>query len=224
MQTQPGLDARSRAMIDSFFTRRGLLKGAVGGTVAFGLFSFQMTQEIYAQQLTGNSLYDQLGGAVGITAVIDGLAANLIADDRISGFFTSLPTPRLVRLKELLIEQVANASGGPVQYTGRDMRTAHAGLNISVDDFNALVEDLVKSLNSNNVPAAAQQSLLGALAPLQADIVDIPGPRQVPSAVLGGLGAGAGPAPAQIPPRSLDQGAANAADTSMPIDDSEPVD
>jgi hemoglobin len=209
MPIQKDLDERSRSMIDAFLSRRGLLKGAVAGSIGLGLFSFQMTQEIFAQQLTGNSLYDQLGGAVGITAVINGLGDNLVADSRISGFFTSLPTARLLRLKELLIEQVSNASGGPVQYTGRDMRTSHAGLNITTDDFNALVEDLVQSLNSNKVPAAAQQMLLGALAPLQSDIVQIPGPRQVPGAQLGGLAAGAGPAPVQIPARSQDLGAAS---------------
>src|SRR5262245_28696737 len=191
MTWKPDLDARSRAMIDSFLTRRGLLKGAAAGSVALSSLSFQMTTEIFAQQLTGTSLYDQLGGTVGITAVINGLAANLAADPLISGFFTSLPPERLLRLRELLIEQVAQASGGPVSYTGRDMRTAHAGLNISAADFGALVEDLVESLNTNNVPQAAQQMLLGALAPLQADIVMIPGPRQVPEAALTG-----GPQPA----------------------------
>jgi hemoglobin len=195
------LDAPGRSLVDAFLTRRGLLKGAAAGTVALGMFSFQMTREIYAQQLTGNSLYDQLGGTVGITAVIDGLAENLAADPRISGFFTSLPPERLVRLRELLIEQVASASGGPIQYTGRDMRTAHAGLNISVHDFNALVEDLVLSMNTNNVPSAAQQTLLGALAPLQADIVDIPGPRQVPMMALDGAPSNPPSAqpPAQVP-------------------------
>jgi hypothetical protein len=77
----------------------------------------------------------------------------------------------------------------------------HAGLNISADDFTALIEDLVKSLNSNNVPQAAQLLLLGALAPLLAEIVQIPGPRQVPVAQLGGtaLRSCSGPWAAQEP-------------------------
>jgi hemoglobin len=195
MTLERDLDGRSRAMIDAFLTRRGLLRGAAAGSVALGLFGFQMTREIHAQQLTGDSLYDQLGGLVGITAVINGLVINVANDDRISGFFASLPPERLTRLRELLIEQVAQASGGPVRYTGRDMRTTHAGLGVSAADFNALVEDLVESLNYNNVPAGAQQLLLGALAPLQVDIVNIPGPRQIPDVPLG-----EGPTPAPPTP------------------------
>jgi hemoglobin len=182
--TDQTLDARSRALIDAFLSRRNLLRGAAaaGTLVAFG--GFQMTAEIQAQQLTGNSLYDQLGGQVGIVAVLNSFIANVAADDRINGFFADLPPQRVARLKELLIQQVSAASGGPVRYTGRDMKTVHAGMGISTADFNALVEDLVLALNENRVPMQAQQLLLGALAPLAADIVERP--------------AGA-PAPAQLP-------------------------
>jgi hypothetical protein len=45
------------------------------------------------------------------------------------------------------------------------LRAAHAGLQIGVADFTALVEDLITSLNGNNVPAEAQQLLLEALPP-----------------------------------------------------------
>lgn len=65
MVRQRGLNACSRAMIDAFLTRRGRLEGAAAGSVALGMFRFEMTEEIYAQQLQGNSLYDQLGGRLG---------------------------------------------------------------------------------------------------------------------------------------------------------------
>ena len=181
------LDARSRAIVDTFFSRRSLLRGATaaGALVAFN--GFEMTPEIQAQQLTGNSLYDQLGGQVGIVAVMNTFVDNVAGDSRINGFFANLSPQRVARLKELLIQQVSEASGGPVRYTGRDMKTVHAGMGITTADFNALVEDLVLALMANDVPQAAQQMLLGALAPLASDIVERP------------IGAGAGPAPAQVP-------------------------
>jgi hemoglobin len=181
------LDERSRAMIDAFLSRRNLLRGAAAAGTLVAFNGFQMTQAIQAQQLTGNSLYDQLGGQVGIVAVMNTFIDNLATDDRINGFFAGLSAQRIARLKELLIQQVSAASGGPVRYTGRDMKTAHAGMGISTADFNALVEDLVLAMNANNVPAGAQQMLLSALAPLANDIVELP------------LGGGPGPAPAQIP-------------------------
>ena len=78
---------------------------------------------------------------------------------------------RLAGGVQLLIQQVANASGGPVTYTGSDMKSVHAGLHITMSDFNALVEDLVAALDKNGVSMAAKQTLLGALAPMASDIV-----------------------------------------------------
>ena len=169
----PQLTVADRALVDTFMTRRGLLRGAAATGLALSIFSFQKTKEIHAQQLTSNSLYDQLGGLVGINAVMNTFVANLAADDRISHFFTALPARRLARLEELLIQQVASASGGPVTYTGLDMVSAHASLGISMDDFNALVEDLVAALDANGVSAGAKSMLLGALAPMASDIVTV---------------------------------------------------
>jgi hemoglobin len=167
----PALTPSDRVLVESFISRRRLLKVAAAGGVAVSLLSFQKTPEIEAQALAGNRLFDQLGGLVGITAVINDFVANLLVDSRINSFFTSLSAQRSKRLAELLIQQVANASDGPVTYTGSDMKSVHAGLDITMDDFNALVEDLVAALDQNGVSTSAKQMLLGALAPLADDIV-----------------------------------------------------
>ncbi len=115
------------------------------------------------------ALYDRLGGNPAITAVIGDFVDNqVVPDERINSFFANTD---LDRLKVLLIEQVGQATGGPEVYTGRDMKTTHAGLGITVAHFNALVEDLAASLTVFEVPAAEQNELVAALAPLQADIV-----------------------------------------------------
>ena len=56
-------------------------------------------------------------------------------------------------------------------YKGKDMKTAHKGMGISDADFNALVEDLVKSLDKFSVPAKEKGELLGILGPLKPQIV-----------------------------------------------------
>ena len=118
---------------------------------------------------SGPSLYTRLGGNDAISAVItDFVDKQVVPDDRINGFFANTD---LTRLKVLLTEFTDNATGGPEKYTGRDMKTTHAGLKITVADFNALVEDLSKSLDVFKVPAKEKDELLSALAPLQADIV-----------------------------------------------------
>src|SRR5512144_2412324 len=85
------------------------------------------------------SLYDRLGGRPAITAVVDDFVGNVAADARINGFFARTDVPHL---KRQLVDQVCQASGGPCKYTGRDMMSAHRGMNITDAQFGALVEDL----------------------------------------------------------------------------------
>jgi hemoglobin len=71
----------------------------------------------------------------------------------------------------LLAEQICEVSGGPCKYTGRSMRAAHAGMEISDQDFAAVVEDLQKTLNKLDVPAREQNDLLTLLGGMKSDIV-----------------------------------------------------
>jgi hemoglobin len=120
------------------------------------------------KMMAGPSLYDRLGGKPAITAVVDDFVANVAADPRINGRFANTNIPRL---KGLLVDQICEATGGPCTYTGRDMKTTHRGMNITDAEFNALVEDLVKSLDKFKVPAKEREELLGALAGMKPDIV-----------------------------------------------------
>ena len=70
-----------------------------------------------------------------------------------------------------LADQICDATGGPCSYLGRDMKTAHKGMKISEAEWNATVENLVKALDKNNVGARSKSELLGALAPMKAEIV-----------------------------------------------------
>jgi len=114
------------------------------------------------------SLYTRLGGNAAITAVVGTFLQNVVADQRINRFFAKTDANRL---QVLLVEQIGEATGGPEKYSGKDMTTAHAGMAITVADFNALVEDLVKALDQYQVPTAEKQELLNALAPMQTQIV-----------------------------------------------------
>jgi hemoglobin len=129
------------------------------------------TVETQAGQPTQMSLYDRLGGKPAITAVIEQFVANVANDKRINDRFATTDIPRL---KKNLVDQVCTASGGPCLYTGRDMKTTHAGMRITTADFNALVEDLIASLDKFKVPEAEKKELLGILGPMKTDIVELP--------------------------------------------------
>lgn len=131
-------------------------------------FALGACQNMGTKSTAQKSLYDRLGGKDAITAVVDDFVGNVAADKRINGYFAKAD---IARLKRNLVDQICQGTGGPCVYTGRDMRTAHNGMGIADADFNALVEDLVKTLNKLNVPATEQGELLGILAPMKPQIV-----------------------------------------------------
>ena len=118
------------------------------------------------------SLFDRLGGKPAITAVVDDFVARVVADRRINRFFANTDAPPF---KAKLVDQICEASGGPCKYTGKDMKTAHAGMGIADADFGALVEDLSitldKFIQAKAISEKEKGELLNALAPMRKDIV-----------------------------------------------------
>jgi|SRR5262245_47858924 len=115
------------------------------------------------------SLYHRLGGYNSIIAVVDETIKNVAADKRINRFFKGA---NIARLRRMLADQICVGAGGPCVYAGRDMKSAHAGMGIKSDHFNALVGDLGKALKKFKVPAREQRELVALLAPTKKDIVE----------------------------------------------------
>jgi len=114
------------------------------------------------------NLYDALGGERVLRAAVERFTDVVEADSRINFTFAEAD---LGRFKQLLYEQLCHLSGGPCEYTGRDMRTAHAKLAITTAQFNALAEDLYIGLTQAGVPYRLQNKLMARLAPMKRDIV-----------------------------------------------------
>ena len=117
------------------------------------------------------TLYQRLGEKPAITAVVDDFVGRVAADNRINGKFATTNIPRL---KKNLVDQICAASGGPCTYTGRDMKSTHAGMGITNAEFDALVGDLVAALNKFKVGEREKNELLSVLGPMRKDIVERP--------------------------------------------------
>jgi hemoglobin len=119
------------------------------------------------------TLYTRLGGVDAISSVVDKFLANVAADNEINGRFEAAIAnpPQLQLLRNNLIDQICAGSGGPCVYKGKTMVEAHTGMNITQNEFNALVGDLVASLDFHNVKDPEKTDLLGILGPMQTDIV-----------------------------------------------------
>ena len=140
------------------------------GIAAIALASaIALATNVTAATKAKKTLYERLGGAAALTAVVDDFVANVAADRKINHFFakTDIPT-----FKKNLTDQLCAATGGGCTYAGKDMKTAHAGLGISNADWDALVGDLGKSLDKFKVKKADQKALVALLAPMKGDIVE----------------------------------------------------
>jgi hemoglobin len=143
------------------------MKLRVGGlAVAAALFACTLsTSSAFATQ---QSLYERLGGYNAIVAVVDDFVGNVAADKRINKFFAKA---NIGRLKARLVEQICQGTGGPCTYTGGSMKSVHAGMGVRSKDFDALVQDLGKTLNKFKVPKREQKELVAILGPMKKDIV-----------------------------------------------------
>jgi hemoglobin len=118
-------------------------------------------------------LHERLGGLEAISAVVDSFVARCAGDDRINRKFERTDVPRL---KKMLVDQVCEATGGPCTYTGRSMQETHDGMGVTAGEFDALVEDLVATLDEFDVPKPEQDELLALLAPMRGEIVEVESP------------------------------------------------
>lgn len=94
------------------------------------------------------SLYEKIGGEPAVDAAVDVFYRKVLSDDRISGYFDTVDMDSQ-RAKQKAF--LSFAFGGPKQYSGADMRTAHAHMNLTQGDFDAVMEHLTGTLRELNV-------------------------------------------------------------------------
>jgi hemoglobin len=120
------------------------------------------------------SLYKRLGGYDVIAAVIADMFGLMRADPRFSRFNQGRSIDSKMRAQQLTVEQMCALSGGPCVYLGRDMKTSHAGLGITEQEWDATMEFTRAALKRNNIPEREQQEFLDIFERYHGDIVESP--------------------------------------------------
>ena len=137
------------------------------------LFSMAIAAGIVqAQVKTVKPLYQRLGGYDAIAAVVDDFVGRLATDPRFVKFFAGHSQDSIKKIRQHIVDQLCAATGGPCYYIGRDMKTAHAGLGITDDDWNASVVHLVATLDKFKVPQQEKDEVIGAIASMKDQIVE----------------------------------------------------
>jgi hemoglobin len=114
------------------------------------------------------TLYQRLGGAERIAAVIDDAVDRHAVNPVLAPRFRGKDLPRL---KELGMQFFCAGAGGPQKYEGRDLRTAHAGMNISEQEFLATMDDIVAALNGQGVAPAEVNEVVAILYSLKGEVL-----------------------------------------------------
>ena len=121
------------------------------------------------QPAKDDSLYRDLGEKPGITRIVEGMLINVAGDPRIVQFFARVD---IAGLRDKLVDKFCVIAGGPCAYTGDSLEESHKGQNLSPSHFNALVENLQASMDSQGVPTPVQNRLLARLAALRGQVIE----------------------------------------------------
>lgn len=120
------------------------------------------------------TLYTRLGGHDAIAAVTDEFIGRMLKDASLSRFFVGHSDHSKAQIRQLVVDQLCAATGGPCVYIGMDMKTSHKGLGITEADWTSAVNHLVGSLDKFKVPQKEKDDLLAIASSLKKDIVDRP--------------------------------------------------
>lgn len=121
-------------------------------------------------QADKSSLYHQLGEYEGISQLMESFILEIAEDDRIIHHFENID---IERFHKMLTEHICELSAGPCEYTGKPMPEVHLGMNITRAEFNALVEDLIQAMESEQIPVSAQNRLLAILAAMHKEVIHL---------------------------------------------------
>lgn len=125
-----------------------------------------------AAQAQQKSLYQRLGGYDAIAAVSDEFIKRLATDEQEKRFFIGFSDDSKARIRQHIVDFICKAAGGPCLYTGRDMKTAHAGSGVTKADWDRTLKIFGEVLDKFQVPDQERKDIAAAIGPLEKDIVE----------------------------------------------------
>jgi hemoglobin len=121
---------------------------------------------------TEKSLYQRLGGYDAIAAVCNDLLPRLMSDPLLGRFWQHRAGDSIAREKQSLINFLCASSGGPMYYSGREMKISHKGMRIGAADWQAFLGHLNTTLATFEVPTAERAEVLAFVDSTKFDIIE----------------------------------------------------
>lgn len=132
-------------------------------------------QSVLAQRTkdsTRPSLYDRIGGSVAIGKIFDEVGGRMAADPLLAKFFQGQSQEALMAQRQRAIEFLCHEMGGPCDYTGRPLKTAHGGLGITEDQWKAFLKHLTATLDNQKIGEKEKREVLALVKRFKSDVVE----------------------------------------------------
>lgn len=148
----------------------------VTAAVLFGALPLVGVARAQDAPATPKSLYQRIGGYDVIAGVVDDFLKQLQADPAFARFGQGRGQNSLMRGRQLVIEQICALSGGPCNYIGREMKTAHQGLAITQAEWESAGKKMGAALQKFKVSEPDSKEFAAMIEKLRPDIVEPPKP------------------------------------------------
>lgn len=122
--------------------------------------------------MSSQTLYQRLGGYDAVWTFADNLLPRLQNDAQLARFWASRGSDRLEQEKQLLVDYLVFSTGGPMHYSGRDMKLSHEGMKISESDWETFMGHAAATMAALNIPATEQGEIADFVGSLKDDIVE----------------------------------------------------
>lgn len=120
---------------------------------------------------TTTTLYDRLGGHEGITRITRELVKNHLANPLVKTRYAN--SENLERVEQRVVEFFCAGAGGPETYSGQDMLSTHRGMNISEQEFIAVIDDAMDALRKCDVDTQTCNEVLAILWSLKGEVIRV---------------------------------------------------
>ncbi len=163
---------REGSIIDTITLSPAGIRSVYTYTEVKGPMGYARHGKIDTDMSEEKTLYARLGGYDAIAAVANNLVSRLMTDGLLGRFWANRGEDGIKREIQLLIDFLCHSAGGPVLYTGRDMKTSHKGMRITEEDWAALILHLNATLDHFQVAAAEKEAVVGFVQSMKSDVVE----------------------------------------------------
>jgi hemoglobin len=125
-----------------------------------------------SETVSEKTLYLRLGGYDAIAAIVDEFSQTFATDPKAARFISGMNLERRKRNRQLTVDYLTAAIGGPTFYLGQDMKMAHEGLGISADEWTMAMAHIQRALVTLKVPERESKELMAVFASPRDEIVE----------------------------------------------------